>query len=147
MSVTIRALAPADRAAWGHLWAGYLEFYEAELPTAQFDLHFARLIDAAHPEWHALVAEGPEGPLGIAHVLLHPHGWQARDTAYLQDLFVARHARGTGAGRALMQAVYDLADRLDAQGVYWTTQHFNADARALYDRVGRLTPFIKYARA
>lgn len=146
MSLAIRSLAPADRVAWGMLWAGYLAFYDTSLPAAQFDLHFARLVNPAHPEWHALVADGADGPVGLAHVLLHPHGWQAADTAYLQDLFVAPDARGMGAGRALIEGVYDLADRLGAQGVYWTTQHFNADARALYDRVGRVTPFIKYAR-
>lgn len=146
MTVTVRALSTADRAAWGRLWDGYLAFYDTTRPPAQFDLHFARLTDPAEHAWHGLVAVGAAGPVGLAHVLLHPHGWQARDTAYLQDLFVAPDARGIGVGRALMLAVYQLADRLDAQGVYWTTQHFNADARALYDRVGRLTPFIKYTR-
>jgi len=146
VSVVVRPLDPADRGAWGDLWAGYLAFYEADLPAAQFDLHFARLVDPAHPEWRGLIADGSGGPVGIAHVLLHPHGWQARDTVYLQDLFVAPTARGTGIGRALIEAVYDLADRVDAQGVYWTTQHFNAEARVLYDKIGRLTPFIKYAR-
>ena len=147
MSVSVRALHRADRAAWDALWAGYLAFYETDLPAAQFDLHFVRLTGTAFPEWHGLVAQGPDGPVGIAHVLVHPHGWQAHDTAYLQDLFVAPAARGAGVGRALIEAVYDLADGLGAQGVYWTTQHFNAEARALYDRIGRLTPFIKYARA
>lgn len=146
MSVAVRPLDPADRAAWGDVWAGYLAFYGADVPGVQFDLHFARLVDPVQSHWHGLVANGPQGPVGIAHVLLHPHGWQARDTAYLQDLFVVPAARGTGVGRALIEAAYDLADRLEAQGVYWTTQHFNTDARALYDKVGRLTPFIKYTR-
>jgi hypothetical protein len=30
--------------------------------------------------------------------------------------------------------------------VYWMTQDFNANARLLYDRIGSLTPFIKYSR-
>ncbi|PWR03106.1 GNAT family N-acetyltransferase [Meridianimarinicoccus roseus] len=147
MSVRVRPLAAGDRPDWDALWRGYLDFYQTTLPAAQFDLHFARLTGAHHPAWHGLVAMADERPVGIAHVLLHPHGWQAEDTAYLQDLFVAPEARGTGAGRALMLAVYDLADKLGARGVYWTTQHFNTKARTLYDRVGTLTPFLKYARA
>lgn len=146
MTVRVRAIAPPDRAAWGRLWEGYLAFYETTRPASQFDLHFARLTGTEHPEWHGLVAEGSDGLVGLAHVLLHPHGWQARDTAYLQDLYVDPDARGAGAGRVLMEAVYDLADRVGAEGVYWTTQHFNTKARALYDKVGTLTPFVKYAR-
>jgi GNAT superfamily N-acetyltransferase len=146
MTVTIRVLRPSDRADWGRLWEGYLAFYGTTRPTAQYDLHFNRLIDQADKAWHGLLAIDGDTPVGLAHILLHPHGWQARDTAYLQDLYVAPDARGAGAGRALMRAVYDLADRVGAENVYWTTQHFNAPARALYDKVGKLTPFVKYAR-
>lgn len=39
-----------------------------------------------------------------------------------------------------------MADEKPASQVYWLTQHFNADARLLYDRVADLTPFIKYVK-
>ena len=55
-------------------------------------------------------------------------------------------ARGTGAGRALIEGVYKTADKNGTPNVYWTTQHFNETARKLYDRIGDLTPFIKYQR-
>ena len=50
-------------------------------------------------------------------------------------------------GRALIEAVYQAADAAGAPGVYWLTQDFNTDARRLYDRIGVLTPFIKYSRS
>ncbi|HEU0317849.1 MAG TPA: GNAT family N-acetyltransferase, partial [Solirubrobacteraceae bacterium] len=65
---------------------------------------------------------------------------------YLEDLFVARAARGGGAGRALIEAVYAAADARGADRVYWHTQEFNAPARSLYDTVGRRTSFIVYTR-
>jgi GNAT superfamily N-acetyltransferase len=147
MTLAVRPLQAADRAAWGVLWHGYLAFYQTARPDDLYDLHFARLRDLDNRDWHGLVAVSGGQLVGLAHVLLHPHGWQAAPTAYLQDLFVDPAARGAGAGRALMQAVYALADTLGAQGVYWTTQDFNASARALYDSVGTCTPFIKYTRA
>jgi GNAT superfamily N-acetyltransferase len=55
--------------------------------------------------------------------------------------------RGTGAGRALIQAVYDAADQAGSPTVYWLTQDFNHTARKLYDRIGTLSPFIKYGRS
>ena len=39
-----------------------------------------------------------------------------------------------------------MADAKGAPSVYWMTQDFNAVGRQLYDRIGVLTPFIKYAR-
>ena len=65
---------------------------------------------------------------------------------YLEDLFVSPDARGLGAGRALIEAVYAAADAAGADQVYWLTAHSNETARKLYDRVGRLTPFVKYRR-
>jgi hypothetical protein len=46
----------------------------------------------------------------------------------------------------LIEAVYEKAAAADASEVYWMTQHFNSVARVLYDRVGELTPFIKYRK-
>lgn len=148
MSVDIRPLRPEDRPQWDRLWHAYLAFYDTELPAAQYDLHFARLVDPARPDIAGIVAAAPDGALlGLAHVIRHPHGWKPADVAYLQDLYVAPGARGTGLGRRLIEAVYAKADRDGDAGVYWLTQAFNTTARQLYDRVGQATPFVKYQRA
>jgi len=78
--------------------------------------------------------------------VFHRHAWKIEDVCYLQDLYVDPNHRGTHAGRALIEAVYDASDRAGAPSVYWLTQEFNETGRRLYDRVGTLTPFIKYAR-
>ena len=57
-----------------------------------------------------------------------------------------RDVRGKGIGRALIEAVYAEADRRGTPSVYWMTQDFNTTARQLYDRIAKLTPFIKYSR-
>ena len=80
------------------------------------------------------------------HFIYHPHNWRIEPVCYLQDLYVAPEARNSGAGRALIEAVYARADRDGCPSVYWTTQDFNTTARRLYDRIGTLTPFIKYTR-
>ncbi len=147
MSVDIRPLRPEDRPQWDRLWHAYLAFYDTELPAAQYGLHFARLVDPARPDVAGLVADDGGTLQGLAHVIFHPHGWKPTDVAYLQDLYVAPASRGTGLGRRLIEAVYALADRDGASGVYWLTQAFNTTARQLYDRVGQATPFVKYQRA
>ena len=45
-----------------------------------------------------------------------------------------------------LEAVYEAADAAGAPSVYWLTQHFNEAGRRLYDKVGTLSPFIKYDR-
>jgi GNAT superfamily N-acetyltransferase len=54
--------------------------------------------------------------------------------------------RGRGVGAALIEAVYAAADAAGCPSVYWLTQEFNSAARQLYDRIGTLTPFIRYNR-
>ena len=64
----------------------------------------------------------------------------------MQDLFVSPAARKSGAGRALIDAVYTKADEAGAPLVYWNTQENNVEARKLYDKVAKLRPFVTYRR-
>jgi GNAT superfamily N-acetyltransferase len=142
---TVRPLGPADKADWRRLWADYLAFYGENLPEEVFATTFRRLLEPAEP-MRGLVAERDGRVIGICNIIIHRHGWRLADVCYLQDLFVDAAARGSGAGRALIEATYALADREGLASVYWMTQDFNHAARKLYDRVGQLTPFIKYVR-
>ena len=146
MALSIRPLTPEDEPRWRALWAAYLDFYETELPDAVYRTTFARLLDPAHPERFCLLAEQEGDVVGLVHAIYHAHNWRIEDVCYLQDLFVDPAARGTGAGRALIEAVYAAADANGTPSVYWLTQDFNTQARWLYDRIGTLTPFVKYSR-
>lgn len=146
MTTTIRRLDESDRAAWDPLWQGYLSFYEVTLESAITEETWRRLIDPA-ADMHGLGAfDGVGAMTGIVHYLFHPVTWSVAPRCYLEDLYVAETARGAGAGRALIEAVYAAADARDADQVYWLTHADNATARGLYDRIGRLTPFVKYQR-
>jgi GNAT superfamily N-acetyltransferase len=142
----IRPIRAEDEDAWRRLWGAYHDFYAATVPEAVRASSFARLVDPAVTDYRGLLAWRDGRPIGLAHVIFHRHGWRIEDVCYLQDLFVDPSARGSGAGRALIEAVYAMADANGTPRVYWLTQEFNSKARALYDRVGRATPFIKYER-
>ena len=143
--IDIRPVCPGDREQWQALWAGYLRFYRQHLPPEVTDATFARLVDARSP-LHGLVADRGGTLAGFVHYLFHPTSWSLRDNCYLEDLYVDPAARGSGVGRALIRAVYAAADRAQAASVYWLTQEFNADGRALYDTLARRTSFIRYER-
>ena len=72
--------------------------------------------------------------LGNAGLIWHGHNWRVENVCYLQDLYVDPDVRGSGVGRALIEAVYAEADRRGTPAVYWLTQDFNQPARRLYDR-------------
>ena len=145
-TVTIRPLRAGDEVAWRDLWAGYLAYYETALPEDVYVSSLARMLSGRRDEFHGMIAEMGGRPVGLVHYHFHPSSWSVTDACYLQDLFTLPEARGRGVARALIEAVYAAADAADAPGVYWFTQDFNATARRLYDRIGTLTPFVRYNR-
>ncbi|MAY62891.1 MAG: GNAT family N-acetyltransferase [Rhizobiales bacterium] len=147
--VVIRPLTADDKAEWRRLWTGYLEFYESEVSEEVYETTFSRLLAGnagTDNEYRGLLAVIDGQPVGLVHYLFHRHCWKVEDVCYLQDLYADPEVRGQGIGRSLIEAVYKAADEAGNPGVYWTTQEFNAVGRRLYDRIGKLTPFIKYSR-
>lgn len=144
--LNVRFVRATDYDSWCALWRGYLTFYETSVSEAVYDSTFARLLGDDPQDFNGLVAEQDGRLVGLTHYLFHRHCWKIENVCYLQDLFAVPEARGLGVGRALIEAVYTKADEADAPSVYWTTQDFNHTARQLYDRIGQLTPFIKYQR-
>jgi GNAT superfamily N-acetyltransferase len=142
----VRAIEPGDREAWLPLWAGYVRFYRRRVAPEVTETTFARLVDPARQPHGFLAVNADGGIVGLAHYLFRPTSWAVADQCYLEDLFVDPASRGGGAGRALIHAVYEAADAAGAAGVYWMTQEFNADGRALYDTLARRTSFIRYQR-
>ena len=142
----VRAINADDRADWETLWHDYLAYYETKLSADVYDSTFARMLSGKENEFCGKLAVLDGRPVGLVHYLFHRHGWSIANTCYLQDLYATPDVRGKGIGRALIEAVYAAADEHGAASTYWMTQDFNKNARVLYDRIGQLTPFIKYSR-
>jgi GNAT superfamily N-acetyltransferase len=145
MSVSIRAAVPADRTAFESLWQGYNAFYREAVPAAVTETTWQRWLDP-HSAMHLLVAEREGCLVAFAAYLFHPSSWAIGPYCYLEDLFTAEPARGTGAGRALIVAVSDAARAAGAERLYWVTHHSNAEAQVLYNKVAKNTGFIQYQR-
>jgi GNAT superfamily N-acetyltransferase len=143
MTLTIRAIEEKDKSQWLKLWAGYLEFYKSTISPEQTELTWKRLINN-ELKMFGFVAENENGVIGFTHCLFRPSTWTETDYCYLEDLFVDPNIRGKGAGRALMEKVFELAKEKKSKRVYWTTQEFNKTARVLYDSISPVSEFVQY---
>lgn len=146
MRIKIRELSIGDYDGWKPLWEGYVTFYERSIDPSQVTELWERFFQP-NPELFCFIAiDENDRPIGLVHYLYHANTSTLRPKCYLQDLYVDPKARIGGAGRALIEAVYEAAKKANAIEVYWNTQEFNSVARVLYDRVGEKTPFIKYRK-
>jgi GNAT superfamily N-acetyltransferase len=141
---TIRELEAHDKAAWLVLWRGYCDFYKTAVPDAVTETTWARLIDPAQPMVGLVACDAADRPVALAHCVLHLNTWSEKPVCYLEDLFVAPEARCTGAARALIEALAEQGRREGWLRLYWMTKSDNHRSRALYDRIGRLTDWVRY---
>lgn len=144
-SLLIRPLRAADRSAWGVLWDGYNHFYKATVSAEVTAETWRRFLDP-QVAMHVLGAERNGELVAFATYLFHPSSWSLGSYCYLEDLFTAEAARGTGAGRALIAAVADAAKTAGAERLYWVTHQSNTVAQALYDKIAVNTGFIQYRK-
>jgi GNAT superfamily N-acetyltransferase len=147
--IEIRSIQKSDYMAWLPLWEGYNAFYgrlgPTALPQEVIDTTWARFFDVFEPV-HALVAYRGNELVGLAHYLYHRSTTAINPNCYLQDFFTSATSRGQGAGRALINAVYERARAAGCPRVLWTTHETNTVAMKLYDSVAEKTGFQLYAK-
>jgi GNAT superfamily N-acetyltransferase len=144
----IRPIQQDDRAAWELLWNGYNAFYgrtgDIALPVEVTETTWRRFFDSHEPVF-ALVAEVEGKVVGLTHYLYHRSTTRIELTCYVHDLFTDPALRGQGAGRALIQGVYQEARSAGIKRVYWQTHQTNVAGRTLYDKVAKHIGFIVYS--
>ena len=142
--MNIRTVTPLDRESWFHLWRGYLDFYETALDAWISEATWRRLLDQNEPLYGLVAVDKADRVIGLVNYVLHANTWTEKPVCYLEDLFVDASARGQGAGRALIEAVIDLAKSQGWYRVYWQTKQGNTTARTLYDKIAPATDWVRY---
>lgn len=135
----------ADRSAWAELYRGYGDFYEVAMPADKLERVWGWLHDPAHEVNGIVVRPAADAaPVGLAHYRPFSRPLHGSVGCYLDDLFVAPSARGTGAVDALL---FELRARAAAHGwdvVRWITRASNARARSTYHRLANQTDYVTY---
>ena len=89
------------------------------------------------PAVYALVAEGPAGTVvGFALYFLNFSTWQGVHGIYLEDLYVEPAHRGSGLGKALLQALAEIAVQRGYARFEWWVLDWNTPSIEFYRRMG-----------
>jgi len=139
----VRELSDSDKDLWLPLWRGYLEFYKATISAAQSELTWKRLLDKKY-NIYGLVAEIDGQVCGLVHYSFQNSTRSLVNYCYLEDLFVDPLIRGNGAGRALIDAVHEIAIKAGSSRLYWNTDATNETARKLYDSYTKESGKVQY---
>ena len=143
----VRPAEAADRPQWEVLWHGYNAFYgragATAFPEAVTASARRRFLEEDEPV-EAMVAQQGRVLVGPAHCVWHQSTTSMAPSCYLQDLFTLETARGTGVGRALIDAACVRARAAGASRLYRQTHESNGTARRLYDGVASHDAFVVY---
>ena len=88
------------------------------------------------PYAEVLIAEREGGAIGFALFFHNFSTFEARPGLYLEDLFVLPEARGSGAGKALLVRLAQLAVARDCARLEWAVLDWNSPAIDFYRAIG-----------
>jgi GNAT superfamily N-acetyltransferase len=143
MAVQVRRVLATDEAAWSRLYEGYRAFYTLDDDARAVSTTWEWVSTAQHG-FIGLVASVDDELVGLAHLRRFARPSTATMGLYLDDLFTAPEARGSGVATALLEEAAALAAAEGASVVRWITASDNAAARRMYDRVAAATPWVTY---
>ena len=143
LPLTIRPVVPADEARWRELFRGYREFYHLPESEDVVSRVWGWLTDSEH-ECNGLVAEVDGRIVAIADYRRFSRPSTGSVGIWLDDLFTDPEARGSGAGRALIARLQEIAAEEGRSVVRWITAADNAQAQVLYDQVATKTNWVTY---
>lgn len=130
----LRVGGPEDAALLGRMMYEFNAEYDQTEPSAD------QVAELARPQLESgevAVVFGPgDPPDGFAQLRFRSSLYDAGPDACLEELWVRPHARGTGLGRALLEAAMDLAREHGATRMDLNTSVTDEAARALYERCG-----------
>jgi GNAT superfamily N-acetyltransferase len=142
---TVRPAAPAVRPATPEdtpTLVDLLEECERHYGATEFDPWEQRAADVRAalfdqpPAAYALLAFADDRVAGLAAYSYHWPAAGPSRSLFLKELYVRDGHRGTGVGRALMRALFDIAAKTGCRRVEWNADTDNPVAQRFYRQLG-----------
>ncbi|MHA0287933.1 N-acetyltransferase family protein [Mycobacterium sp. C3-094] len=134
--LTIARVGDADLTDLMPLMRGYCDFYRVDPSDADLTAMMRALIADPREGLQLIARDDTGAAVGFATVFWTWQTLYAARVGVLNDLFVTEHARGTGAGRALIDRCLQHCRERGAQKLVWETAPDNVTAQRLYDGIG-----------
>jgi GNAT superfamily N-acetyltransferase len=141
--VIVRPPEASDEQDWRALWQGFQTHFGGAIPAQASAQTWRLLLDESAP-LNGLLAIAGGRACGLAHYSFTPFAWTATPVCFLQDLYVDESARGLGAGRALVQGVYDVAQAAGAANVFWLADAADERLLRFYRAIALETPYVRF---
>ncbi len=129
----MRPAGVADAEVIGRLLDAFNREYDEPTPGAGALADRFRSLLASSETAVLLAGAGPDG---LAVLRFRPAIWSEALECYLAELYVVPHRRGSGLGRALMEAAIALARQEGADHMDLGTSEDDVAARSLYESMG-----------
>jgi ribosomal protein S18 acetylase RimI-like enzyme len=107
-----------------------------EPPDASIRMSVERLMARDDTEYLLGAVSENDPPAGVVQLRFRWGIWWAAEDCWLEDLFIEESARGSGLGRALVEATLERARERGCRRVELDVNTENAPALALYRSVG-----------
>lgn len=127
----IRLAEPFDLDTVAALLSGFRDWWGSSTPSDDtFRTTAERLLDDPNTEF--LLA----GSSGLAQLRFRLSAWTGAEDCWLEDVYVADDARGTGLGRALVEAAMERARARGCRRIELDVNESNEHAIRLYVKCG-----------
>lgn len=131
---------------WAVMFRAYRVFYELTADEAIVERVWTWIHDPDH-ETNALIATNDAGTMvGLTNYRRFARPLTGSVDMWLDDLFTDPNHRGSGIGRALIDAVSDISESNGCTLVRWITAADNLPGQRLYDSMATKTSWITYDR-
>jgi ribosomal protein S18 acetylase RimI-like enzyme len=129
----VRLATEEDAGDVARLMMGFRDWQgRKQPPDASIEQSVRRLIHDPNTEYLL----GGDPPAGVLQLRFRHSVWTGTDDAHLEDLFVDESARGSGLGRALVEAALERARRRGCARIELDANEANEPALRLYRSVG-----------
>lgn len=135
-NVVIRAATPEDAERLHALLLGLARSTGLKEKIRSRPDDFRQLGFREKPAFQALIAERGSTPLGVCLYFYNFSSWRGELGIYVQDLYVADEARGTGLGRRLLSETVKLGKAQGATHLRLSVDRANLRAQRFYRKLG-----------
>jgi len=147
--ITLRPAVPADAALIHHFITELAVYERAEREVVASVADIELTLFGPDAVAHAVVCCIDEEPAGYAVYFFSYSTWLGKPGLYLEDLYVSPARRGSGAGKALLKHLAQVACQRGCGRFEWSVLDWNEPAIRFYEALGAApqSEWVRYRMA